>query len=559
MKKILSIILSAVSAVLGIFLASCDNTREPQKSYAYYGVAQTLDGFEGLYIQIPDFGICELPTYEEGKTPNLTLEEGDLLGFYFYSEVQVTKSYPAIISTPARYVSVYEKNIGFEVTSEQYLLTIDYTKEIKDELLSYDLGVEDTIYFWRSEGVPGKSNGLFPSGGGRVRMEDYATATIKMIEGDRLTLGVSLEQDMQEFFKYYAHGDLEIHGKSIADTDGENNRLRNFFEIQDTLELTDFEKVEIITESGSVSPEYRNPTEHRTTQSQEDFELICEWLKSLNYHTIKDVKEEATFVEGGSSKIMTVWTKQGNFRIYELAGKYLKIWDRYFFIAGAKLPEFEGDSVTCKFDYSIAEKVGFYKWNQFSREYDFKISDLSFEKIKRNYNLPRIGYFLKTDVGVIELYSSKIFYHGGTGVYYEIVGEKDFSIIFETNPPPIEEELQNYALIKSIHAEHCEDPICKSNGSEYYGSIVSEYYGKYESGAIVALIYCGGADNSAVAWREIVAGHEFAYGDSNSITVFYNGDCYSLLEAYLNGYLTEDDIATIALKRKIFDYFALIE
>ena len=557
MKKIISTISLVLSALLGVCFISCDNdSKNTPETYVYYGVVQKLEGYDGFYMQVPDFGVCELPTYEEGKVPNLALQEGDLVGLCFSSEAQVTKSYPAIISTPAKSVSVYQKNIGFEVTAEQYLLTLDYTKEIKDELLAFDLVVGDTIYFWRSEGVPGKSSGIAPSGGATMRMEDYASARIERIEAGRLTLSLSLEEDMQEFLKYYAHGDLEIHGKSLIDIDGQNERLRNFFEMQATLELTDFEKVEIITESGSVSPEYRNPTGYRTSEKQEDFELIYEWLKALNHLTIKEVAGEPTF-EGGSSKIMTVWTKQGNFRVYESAGKYLKIWDRYFFIVGGRMPEIEGDSVACKFDYSIAGKVGFYKWNQFVREYDFKISELSVKRIKRDYNLPRVGYFLKTDVGVIELYSNKIFYHEGTGCCYEIVGEKDFSIIFETTPPPTAEILQNYALIKSIHAEHCEDPICKSGGSEYYGAIISEYYGEYESGAIVALIYCGGSGDAAVVWREIVAGYEFAYGDSNSITVFYNGDCYSLLEAYANGYLTEDDIGTIALKRKIFEYFSL--
>lgn len=218
MKKTLSKILSISCALLSCCVVACDNGENtPPTTYTYYGVVQTLEGFDGLYMQVPDFGICQLPTYEEGKVPNLAIKEGDLLEIKFSSEIQVTKSYPAIISTPARSSCVCENDIGFEVTSEYYLLTLDYTQEIKEVFLFFDLGVGDRIYFWRSEGVPGQASGINPSGGATMRMEDYATATIEMITEARLTISLSLEQDMQEFLKYYAQGDLEIQGKSIMD------------------------------------------------------------------------------------------------------------------------------------------------------------------------------------------------------------------------------------------------------------------------------------------------------------------------------------------------------
>ena len=553
MKKILSIILSAISAMLGIFLVSCDSTREPQKSYAYYGIVQTLEGFEGLYVNVPDFGVCQLPTYEEGKNPNLALKEGDLISMDFGSEIQVTKSYPAIIATPARYVSVCKKDIEFKTTNEKYLLTIDYTEEIKNELLGYDKKVGDFVYFWASEGVPMDS--APGTAGSRMRVFDYATATIEMLSETRLTLSLSLEQDMQEFFKYYASGRLEFKGEKIVGD--EEDVFCNFFDVQSRLELTDFEKVEIITHFGSVSPENREPTQYITSEKQEDFENVYYWLKALNKANLNEITQSESFVEGGTSKVLTVYTKQGNFKIYQAAGSILTIWDRYFAMLGEKMPEIVGDSTVYKFDYSFDKKVGFYKWNQFASEYNFKISELSFIKINCDYTLPRIGYFLKTDVGVIELYSNKIFYHEGSDCYYEIVGEKDFSIIFDARPPQTEEEFINYYFIKAFYAQkYCKDNTCENVILEYYGE-----YKRYDnaSGAIVALVSCSDMNYATYEWTETVAGHNFTYGDANRISVFYGGDVYTLETAYENGYLTETDIEEIARRRVIFKYFSLIK
>ena len=549
MKKFILTILSALCVLFSICFIACDkNDNDPPKTYSYFGVVQTLEGFEGLYVNVPDFGVCQLPTYEEGKNPNLALKEGDLISMDFGSEIQVTKSYPAIIATPAHSALVYKNDIGFEATDKAYLLTVDYTKEMKDELLSYDKHIGDSVYFGLYEGVPTENGGV-------LSVQDYATATIEMLSETRLTLSLSLEQDMQEFFKYYASGRLEFKGEKIVGD--EEDVFCNFFDVQSRLELTDFEKVEIITHFGSVSPENREPTQYITSEKQEDFENVYYWLKALNKANLNEITQSESFVEGGTSKVLTVYTKQGNFKIYQAAGSILTIWDRYFAMLGEKMPEIVGDSTVYKFDYSFDKKVGFYKWNQFASEYNFKISELSFIKINCDYTLPRIGYFLKTDVGVIELYSNKIFYHEGSDCYYEIVGEKDFSIIFDARPPQTEEEFINYYFIKAFYAQkYCKDNTCENVILEYYGE-----YKRYDnaSGAIVALVSCSDMNYATYEWTETVAGHNFTYGDANRISVFYGGDVYTLETAYENGYLTETDIEEIARRRVIFKYFSLIK
>ena len=70
-----------------------------------------------------------------------------------------------------------------------------------------------------------------------------------------------------------------------------------------------------------------------------------------------------------------------------------------------------------------------------------------------------------------------------------------------------------------------------------------QYYGKYESGAIVALLSVEGYFDMIT--YENIEDFTFRYPNQNHIQVFYNGYFYSLTKAYQNGYLTYDDIAAI--------------
>lgn len=72
---------------------------------------------------------------------------------------------------------------------------------------------------------------------------------------------------------------------------------------------------------------------------------------------------------------------------------------------------------------------------------------------------------------------------------------------------------------------------------------VRHYYGEFASGAIVAMVDAGGY--AEYCWSETVAGYTFDYGDGNRITVLYEGEIYTLEEAYESGYLTNDDLKTI--------------
>lgn len=82
---------------------------------------------------------------------------------------------------------------------------------------------------------------------------------------------------------------------------------------------------------------------------------------------------------------------------------------------------------------------------------------------------------------------------------------------------------------------------------------VKHYYGEYESGAIVAMIEAG--DYAQAAWMESIELYDVWYNDGNRILVLFNGNFYTLTEAYENKYLTIEDIIDIrAQQLKLYEH-----
>ena len=80
---------------------------------------------------------------------------------------------------------------------------------------------------------------------------------------------------------------------------------------------------------------------------------------------------------------------------------------------------------------------------------------------------------------------------------------------------------------------------------------IRHYYGEFDSGAIVSMIdYCWYTE---ALWAEMVGNTCIHYSDGNRITVLYNGEFYTLTDAYKYGYLTAEDLAKINEKHKEFN------
>lgn len=114
MKKLLSILLSVLCLFMGICFAGCDSIDKMFVKYVppsmqpcttYYGVAQTIEDSDGLFVYIPYIGVCDIPSYDQ----QITIEEGDVLIMTFYTEdVQIMELYPAKFAIPADSMAAVE-------------------------------------------------------------------------------------------------------------------------------------------------------------------------------------------------------------------------------------------------------------------------------------------------------------------------------------------------------------------------------------------------------------------------------------------------------------------
>lgn len=106
MKKLFALLLSVLmcfgfagcDVLNDIFGEAIDGPDSIQPCTRYYGVAQTMEGNDGLFVYIPNVGVCDIPACEK----QITIEEGDGLIMEFYTEdVQLMEIYPAKFSIPA--------------------------------------------------------------------------------------------------------------------------------------------------------------------------------------------------------------------------------------------------------------------------------------------------------------------------------------------------------------------------------------------------------------------------------------------------------------------------
>lgn len=101
MKKLFALLLSALMCFCFV---GCDSlfVKYVPPSYAprtiYYGVVQTIEESDGLFVYIPELGVCDIPSYEE----QIDIKEGDVLIMEFNTkDVKIMERYPAGFSIPA--------------------------------------------------------------------------------------------------------------------------------------------------------------------------------------------------------------------------------------------------------------------------------------------------------------------------------------------------------------------------------------------------------------------------------------------------------------------------
>lgn len=213
MKKLFALLLSALMCFC---FAACDKPKGQHQVFSttYYGVVQTIENSDGLFVYIPEVGVCDIPSYKDGQQQDITVKEGDLIRMDFDgAEVEFMERYPIEIKTPVKSMTVGMENVALEQDENEYILTIDYTQALKDEFLMYEKDVGDMIYCISYQGMAGTVN--------RPSMQMifiYCTAKIEGIANDRLSLLLQLDgKSIQEFLNKVATGKTEIKAFFVGD------------------------------------------------------------------------------------------------------------------------------------------------------------------------------------------------------------------------------------------------------------------------------------------------------------------------------------------------------
>lgn len=141
---------------------------------------------------------------------------------------------------------------------------------------------------------------------------------------------------------------------------------------------------------------------------------------------------------------------------------------------------------------------------------------VGFDDVERRYY-----YYFDTALGGISTFGETHFILDG--VMYEIV-----------NYPHA--DLSEIQTIKTAHENKFNDGRV---------AFVDSYYGTFESGAIVAMLTDDKIGYHEALWSETIAEYTFRYHNGNRIVVLYDGEFYTLPEAYESGYLTLTDIHTV--------------
>ncbi len=426
MKKLLITILSTICLLAGVCFAGCDGCEEiklvpgtMQPCTIYYGVVQTIDEQEGLFVYIPEVGVCDLPSYKDGQQQDITIREGDLIRMDFDAEVvKFLQRYPIAIETPLKSMAVETENIELKQDENDYILTIDYTKALKESFLAYEKDVGDTVYFVLSQGMAGTGN--VPS---MEIISEYCTATIELITTHRLSLRLQLgNRSIQEFLQDFAAKRARI----SVDFKADKQPLVNFFDIIDGLKKSDIQKIETVEYAGSVSPAVRAPIEYKTSTLSADIDAIYIWLSGLK-ETLTPITDQEAQVSGGGAIFLTVYTRLGTFKINEGARNNLYIWNGYFEQEG-KMPDLVGETVTYTFE-SYSNQADIYmgilddgvKVGTTNFDFEEMVCVLSDETFTSEQ------FRIVADIGELTVYDGTHFKRNGK--IYEIVSEPNFSQI----------------------------------------------------------------------------------------------------------------------------------
>lgn len=305
----------------------------------------------------------------------------------------------------------------------------------------------------------------------------------------------------------------------------------------ETLTAEDVAKVRTISEHVGIAP-----GSLKTIESSTDKGAISRLIEAYIKLEMSPIAPEEALISGGSAFTIEFILNDGTVRsLYFNNGNYYNpaiSYCQYFELLS--VPTFREDDKTwtsCGFvSYSGVGTVCSYVPAMSAKP--TPICQIPLDELEFAYDvdvnfaeIEPYGRLVQTDFGDLTFITPDIFYIDG-GVCCVLVGKDLDELISEYS-----ESNDEYYCTVLIEAFREKNP-----GVEFVS--IRKYYGKFESGAIVAMIDSGAYDEAL--WQEIIDDVVIQYTDGNRIIVLYNNEFYTLTEAYDQGYITADELNVIA-------------
>ena len=211
MKKMLKWLVTMFCGLLCICFSGC-NWQDVGKVFVpptlapstdFYGVVRTLEEYGGLVVDIPNTGVCTLPSaveegsnvFKDGFYYKNPLKEGDLIRLRFQgTDIAIAESYPAKICAPYIETWVYRENIGLNYDDGDWMLTMP-TADWQD---SDKVEENDVVVMWKALFLTGEGQGSCECGSAKIESKDAEKLIFRLYPDEGIAL----------FLKYFASGAL---------------------------------------------------------------------------------------------------------------------------------------------------------------------------------------------------------------------------------------------------------------------------------------------------------------------------------------------------------------
>ena len=254
MRLIKTVALLLALLILTVALVGCSFDRYNHETF--YGVVRWSDDFNGLLVYIPGIGDVDIPRYEKcissfdgadaEDEENYQIKDGDLVKINFKYEnhwdnhgVEIMECFPARFGMTASSIEVLRQGVEFEKVDT------GYTFAFREADNTYKTG--ETLYIIYHHGY----NGV-------AAMSRIAEGTVISLEGDKVTLSLTLYTEAEEFLKGYISSSIETTWGELSAND---NKVNNppIKDTDDVDKKTDKDNIsDEITDDEIASPDDKN-------------------------------------------------------------------------------------------------------------------------------------------------------------------------------------------------------------------------------------------------------------------------------------------------------------